>query len=469
MKAKKKAGRPKGHSSPGGSLPNSQTQKKGPGQTLPASNHRPRPYPMEVRRRAVQLHLEEGLTAEAVSRELGVAPQTVWNWAKQYRERGMAGLQDATPGPTPGKLPAPVREKIVALKNAEPRQGVRRISQLLRQWFWMRASPDKVRQELAGAGLMKPAKKPRHKGKPPPRRFERATPNQMWQSDITYYNILGKMAYIIAFLDDHSRYIVGLGVYRSHTSENVLEVYRRAVGEYGQPQEMLTDNGRQYANWRGKTAFQKELGKDHIHHIRSAPQHPETLGKIERLWKTLKDEFLVQARFETFDEARERLAWWVQYYNHRRPHQAMDGLCPADRFFSIQKEKRAAIERGVAANVEALARHGKVQQPLYMVGRVGEKTLVITTQDKRMSVQVDGQELSADHPLVYDLKQGVNHEGSGDHNPGAPTAHTDVQCEGKEPGGAVALERAAQRGVADEGDGCAVGRTGVRVRHQNAN
>ena len=135
----------------------------------------------------------------------------------------------------------------------------------------------------------------------------------------------------------------------------------------------------------------------------------------------------------------------------------MDGLCPADRFFSIQKEKRAAIERGVAANVEALARHGKVQQPLYMVGRVGEKTLVITTQDKRMSVQVDGQEISADHPLVYDLKKGANHEGTGDHNIGAPAAHTDVQCEGKEPGGAVALERAAQRGVADEGDGCAVG------------
>ena len=349
MKAKQKEKGLKGKAPPGGrgvSLPNPETQKKKPRQS------RPRPYGYEIRKRAVQLHLEEGITAEAVARELGVAVGTVWEWTKRYRRQGVTGLQDARPGPAPGTLPAPVREKIVALKNAEPRRGVRRISQLLRRWFWMRASPERVRQELAGQGLMQPVKKPRHRGKPPPRRFERSTPNQMWQSDITYYSILGKTAYLIGFIDDYSRYIVGLGVYRSQTSPYVVDLYRSAVAHYGTPQEMLTDNGRQYASWRGVTPFQKALKKDHIHHIRSAPHHPMTLGKIERFWQTLKDEFLVNARFETFEEARERLAWWVQYYNHKRPHQSLDGLCPADRFFSIHKEMRDAIERGVSANVE---------------------------------------------------------------------------------------------------------------------
>ncbi|MBU4459498.1 MAG: DDE-type integrase/transposase/recombinase, partial [Verrucomicrobia bacterium] len=71
----------------------------------------------------------------------------------------------------------------------------------------------------------------------------RATPMQMWQSDICTIRLAGKNAYLIGFMDDHSRYLVGLEVYRSQTTENVLEVYRTAVGEYGTPKEMLTDNG----------------------------------------------------------------------------------------------------------------------------------------------------------------------------------------------------------------------------------
>jgi transposase InsO family protein len=71
-------------------------------------------------------------------------------------------------------------------------------------------------------------------------------------------------------------------VFRSQTAEHVLEVYRRAVAEYGMPKEMLTDQGRQYSSWRGTTRFEAELRKDRIHHIKSRPHHPMTLGKIER-------------------------------------------------------------------------------------------------------------------------------------------------------------------------------------------
>jgi hypothetical protein len=77
---------------------------------------------------------------------------------------------------------------------------------------------------------------------------------------------------------------VSLGVYRGQTAENVLEVYRRAVGQYGAPKEMLTDNGRQYASWQGKTHFQHALARDRVHHIRSAPHHPMTLApRMEKL------------------------------------------------------------------------------------------------------------------------------------------------------------------------------------------
>ena len=173
------------------------------------------------------------------------------------------------------------------MKGEHPEYGPRRISDVLKRFFFMRTSPATVHKTLATRGLVKKAPVKAEKNPPKPRFFERARPNQMWQSDIFTFRLGGKNAYLIGFIDDYSRYMTGLGLYRSQTAEHVLEVYRRAVGEYGVPKEMLTDNGRQYANWRGKTRFEQELEKDRVHHIRSRPHHPMTLGKIERFWKTI--------------------------------------------------------------------------------------------------------------------------------------------------------------------------------------
>ncbi|HSB72645.1 MAG TPA: transposase family protein [Candidatus Methylomirabilis sp.] len=94
------------------------------------------------------------------------------------------------------------------------------------------------------------------------------------QTDIFTFRLGGKNAYLIGLLDDHSRYVVGLDVFRSQTAEHVLEVYRRAVAEYGVPKEMLTDQGRQFSSWRGTTRFEAELKKDRVHHLKSRPPPP---------------------------------------------------------------------------------------------------------------------------------------------------------------------------------------------------
>ena len=416
----------------------------------------------EIKRKAVQLFMEEGIPAHLVAKEIGIAKATVFAWAKQYREGGEEGLKPKTRAcRTVNKLPDAVAEKITEIKRESPERGVKWISQVLRRFFFMKASPATVRRQLRKSGLVEPPKKARRKKvDAPPRRFEASTPNQMWQTDITYFQILGKMAYIIGFIDDNSRFITGIGMYRSHTSEHVIETYRLASGQFGVPKEMLTDNGRQYASWRGKTKFQKELAKDHVHHIRSRPEHPMTLGKIERFWKTLKEEFLRRARFETFEEARERLAYWVKYYNHKRPHQSLDGMTPADRFFSIQEEMRAAIERGVAANVEEMALRGKPEEPFYMVGRVGDKSVVIETDKKRVSVMVDGQELGEGKSITYERKERSHDETGteGSNSNGNEEAEKQCsQCEGKGAGSAVTVERQEEHGVVDKDAGCTVG------------
>src|SRR5512147_1706936 len=367
------------------------------------------PYPFEVRRKAVQLCLEEGFPVEQVARELGVGVSSIALWLRAYRAQGEAGLQGKLTQRPPRPQVAPaVKQKVVALKRRHPDFGIQKISQFLRRILLLPVSRETVRRTLHEQQLLqKPRPKPQ-RNPPQPRCFERATPNQLWQTDIFTFRLGGKNAYLIGFLDDHSRYVVGLDVFRSQTAEHVLEVYRRAVAEYGVPKELLTDQGRQFASWRGTTRFEAELKKDRVHHLKSRPHHPMTLGKIERFWKTIWEEFLARAQFDSFESAGERIRLWVKHYNHRRPHQSLDGLCPADRFFRIAQELRQVIERGIQANILELALRGEPQQPFYMVGRLGEQSVVIRAEKGRVQLRVDGEEPTPGQAVSYDLAGGAH-------------------------------------------------------------
>ena len=220
-------------------------------------------YPYELRLKAVKLHLEKGISRDVISRELGVGESSVSNWVKAYREKGEDGLRAQARGPRPGqnKLGEPVTARILELKKAEPSWGVKRIAQVLRRMFWLPGSPETVRTRLHEAGLMNNERAKGRRNLTRPRFFERASPNQMSQTDIFTFRLGGKYAYLIAFLDDYSRYVVGADLFRSPTAAAVIEVYRIAMGEYQPPKEMLTDNGRQYTTWRGTSRFEAELQK----------------------------------------------------------------------------------------------------------------------------------------------------------------------------------------------------------------
>ena len=334
-------------------------------------------HPYEVRRKAVQLCLEEGFPTERVAREMGVGLSTLSHWVRVYREQGEAGLQPqlGRRHRSQPKVAPAVKAKVVELKRRHPELGIKKISQFLRRMWFLPMSRETVRRTLHEQQLLKKPRPKPQRNPPKPRFFERSTPNQMWQTDIFTFRLGGKNAYLIGFMDDYSRYMVGVDIFRSQTAEHVLEVYRRAVAEYGVPKEMLSDQGRQYSSWRGTTRFEAELRKDRVHHIKSRPHHPMTLGKIERFWKTIWEEFLVRAQFDSFESARERVRLWVKHYNHQRPHQALDGLCPADRFFVIAQDLRQVIERGLEENALELALRGQPRSPFYMVGRMGEQSV----------------------------------------------------------------------------------------------
>jgi transposase InsO family protein len=422
--------------------------------------------PVEFRLRIVKLFLEEEYSASLLSEQFGISRSAIRRWVRLYRQRGVEGLEIKRRACGNTRVTPEVRQRMVAVKKAYPEYGPRRIADVLKRFFLIPTSQSTVHKTLSEKGLVNKAKHKPVKNPPKPRFFERARPNQLWQSDIMTFRLAGRNAYLIGFLDDYSRYITCLGLYRSQTAAHVLETYRRGIAEYGVPKEMLTDNGRQYTNWRGKTRFEREMKKDRVKHIRSRPHHPMTLGKIERFWKSILGEFLQRAQFDSFEQAVERCAFWVKYYNHKRPHQGIGGLCPANRFFEIAHDLKKTLKKGVEENVLELALRGRPVDPFYMVGRMGGQSVVIRAEKGKVKMLVDDH-ASRQKELVYDARKDIDHEDN-------PTNPQSIRSTAENHGRIVDLERAAHEhaglpGVGNQSDTVgAVAEPGDRGHAQGA-
>ncbi len=164
----------------------------------------------------------------------------------------------------------------------------------------------------------------------------------------------------------------------------MLEVLRAAVTSHGTPQEILTDNGTQYVTWRGKSAFTKELEKRGIKQIVATPRRPQTLGKIERFWGTLWRECVESAVFLDLGDAQRRIGWFIDHYNFQRPHQGIEGLAPADRFFGAASVVKQTLAARVSANALELARQGLPRAPFYLTGQVDGQAFSVHGEGDRV-------------------------------------------------------------------------------------
>ena len=342
---------------------------------------------LEVKLMAVEAK-EAGLGTKEVSEIVGVSATTVENWWGLWKEKGSEGFVHSGATPTLRKVSEQIRKRIEEKRLSNPQSGVQRISDELRRDEALSVSAETVRQVVNDAGLGNPA--PESKRRPPQiRRFERELPNAMWQIDIFTFELKRMYkVYLVGMIDDHSRYIVGHGLFRQQTAEAVQAVVKGAIGQWGAPRELLSDNGRQFAAWRGTTQFQKILAREGIQHVRSAPHHPMTLGKIERFWKTLWTEFLSDQTFASFADAQQRLAYWIQYYNHQRPHQGIDGAAPADRFYGIAGDVEEAVRQGCKENALQLALGQEIRPPLFLLGKLGNTDVRVTRKGDEIELKI---------------------------------------------------------------------------------
>jgi transposase InsO family protein len=161
-------------------------------------------------------------------------------------------------------------------------------------------------------------------------------PNQLWQTDFTYLKVIGwGWFYLSTVLDDFSRYILAWKLCTSMKAEDVTDTLQLALRASGLEQvevrhrpRLLSDNGSSYISADLATWLE---GKG-MSHVRGAPYHPMTQGKIERWHQTLKNRILLENYFLPGD-LEAQIKAFVAHYNHQRYHESLSNLTPADVYF----------------------------------------------------------------------------------------------------------------------------------------
>jgi transposase InsO family protein len=198
-------------------------------------------------------------------------------------------------------------------------------------------------------------------------RFEASLPNEMWQSDVTSWELRDRTKVeIVNFVDDFSRVCVASKVVAVTTSPDVVATLYEAGGTWGLPASLLTDNGAVYtATYRhGYSAMESELFHLGIAYKHSRPYHPQTCGKVERFHQTLKKFLAKQRPAATIAELQAQVDRFVAYYNEIRPHRAKNRMTPRAAFDCRDKarpqERSHSYSKELRVRHDRIDRHGKV-------------------------------------------------------------------------------------------------------------
>ena len=180
--------------------------------------------------------------------------------------------------------------------------------------------------------------------------------NQMWQTDFTYFKIIGwGWYYLSTILDDYSRYIIAWKLCTSMRTSDVTDTLSLALEASGCDQatvrhkpRLLSDNGPSYVS----SDLATWLDNKKIDHIRGAPFHPQTQGKIERWHQTMKNRVLLENYYLPGD-LEMQIGAFVDYYNHQRYHESLNNVTPADVYFGRDKDiirERSRIKKQTIQN-----------------------------------------------------------------------------------------------------------------------
>jgi transposase InsO family protein len=294
-------------------------------------------YPAAEKLEIIRLVEQSHLPVRRTLRHLGIPPATFYRWYDRHQAGGPELLADrpSRPDRVWNRIPNAVRGRIIDLALAEPELSPRELAVRFTErerYFVSEASVYRLLKAhdliTSPAFIVAEAADEFH--------TKTTAPNQLWQTDFTYLKVIGwGWFYLSTVLDDFSRYVVAWKLCTGMAASDVTDTLELALAASGcttarvrHRPRLLSDNGPGYiagdlAEW---------LARQQIEHVRSAPCHPQTQGKIERWHQTLKNRILLENHFLP-GELEARIEAFVDHYNHRRCHESLENLAPADVYF----------------------------------------------------------------------------------------------------------------------------------------
>jgi putative transposase len=324
-------------------------------------------YPAAEKLEIIRLIETSALPVRRTLDQIGIPKSTFYAWYDRYLSGGLQALEDRRPRPKRvwNRIADDVREKVLELALDEPELSPREVAVTFTDRHKTFVSEASVYRLLKAEGLitspafiiMKAADA-----------FANPTTaiNQLWQTDFTYLKVTGwGWFYLSTVLDDFSRYVVAWKLCTTMAASDVTETLEQALQASGldeaqanQRPRLLSDNGPSYI----ATDLSDWLQDQGMRHTRGKPYHPMTQGKIERWHLSLKSRILLE-NYYLPGELERAVAGFVDHYNHRRYHEALDNLTPADVYFGrgqriieMRKEiKRRTIDQRRRHHIKAAA------------------------------------------------------------------------------------------------------------------
>ena len=288
---------------------------------------------LEIIRLVEQSHLPARRTLEM----LGIKPATFYRWYDRFRSGGSEALEDqpSKPDRVWNRIPDAIRQDVVTMALEQSELSPRELATRFTDTNGYYVSESSVYRLLKAHDLI-----------PSPAFIvikaadvftdKTTAPNQLWQTDFTYLKVIGwGWLYLSTVLDDFSRYIIAWKLCTTMRADDVTDTLKLALAASGcdsaklvHKPRLLSDNGSSYIS-SDLAEWLKDRG---MAHVRGAPCHPQTQGKIERWHQTLKNRILLENYYLPGD-LKAQIARFVEHYNDRRYHESLQNLTPADVYF----------------------------------------------------------------------------------------------------------------------------------------
>ena len=277
----------------------------------------------------------------AMCREYGITRKTGYKWIARASageaDRGRFSDRSTAPKKTVNKTPPKTEELILKCREENPAWGGKTIRKVLENSGQIDLPCAKTCNNiLKRNGCIDPRESMKHRAY---KRFEREACNELWQTDFKgdFALLDGSRCYPLTILDDHSRFSIMIDA--KPDTRGVRDSFEQAFLNYGLPDALLSDNGSEFAGFRGGyTRFERWLMDCYVLPIHGRIMHPQTQGKIERFHRTMKQELLNHTGFSDLADAQRQLQCWRQKYNEVRPHEALGLQVPSRVYVPSPRE-----------------------------------------------------------------------------------------------------------------------------------